>query len=239
VKWGRLPERAARLGFDAVATGHHVRVVHTAAGPRIARGADAAKDQSYVLAVLAPEAVERTLLPVGELTKVDVRARAARLGLRTATKPDSMDVCFIARGGRREFLASRAAAVPGRVVDPAGRRMGAHDGIVHFTIGQRRGVGVAVGERRYVVDVDARTATVTLGRRADLLRPHVVLRDATFPGERPAGAVLAQLRAHGHPVAARLDGDTVRFAAPQPRVAPGQVVALYDGDVVVGAGYAT
>jgi tRNA-specific 2-thiouridylase len=117
--------------------------------------------------------------------------------------------------------------------------VGAHDGIVHFTIGQRRGVGVAVGERRYVVDVDARTATVTLGRRADLLRPHVVLRDTTFPGERPVGSVLAQLRAHGHPVAARLDGDTVRFAAPQPRVAPGQVVALYDGDVVVGAGYAT
>jgi tRNA-specific 2-thiouridylase len=238
VKWGGLLERAARLGFDGVATGHHARVVRTPGGPRVARGADAAKDQSYVLAVLEPAAIERTLLPVGELTKTDVRARAARLGLRTATKPDSMDVCFIARGGRGDFLARRVDPVPGAVVDTAGRRIGAHDGVVHFTVGQRRGVGVAVGERRYVVDLDAGTATVTLGRREDLLRRHVALRDARFAGDRPSGAVLAQARAHGAAVRARLDGDTLCFAEPQPRVAPGQVVALYDGDVVVGAGYA-
>jgi len=238
MKWGRLLRRALDLGFDVVATGHHARVVGTSAGPRIARGADLAKDQSYVLSVLGADAIARTMLPIGDLTKADVRAHAARLGFRTAVKPDSMDVCFISRGGRGEFLSERVDAVPGRVVDHAGNTIGAHDGVAHFTIGQRRGVGVAVGERRYVVDLDARAATVTLGRRDQLLRREVVLEGVSFPGARPLGDVRAQLRAHGAPVRARLDGDTVRFDEPQPRVAPGQVVAIYDGDVVVGAGYA-
>lgn len=242
MKWGRLFDRAVQLGFDAVATGHHARVVRSAGGDRrVARGADREKDQSYVLYMLGQRELARTLLPVGALTKAEVRAHAARLGLRTATKAESMDVCFIERGGRNEFLRSRIDARPGEIVDMEGRVVGRHDGIEMFTVGQRRGHGVATGERRYVVDVDAARATVTLGRRDDLLCDEVVLRDLVFAGSPPrAGApLLAQTRAHGTPFAARLVGGRVRFERPQPRVAPGQVVALYDGDELLGGGIAT
>ncbi len=161
MKFGRLLERADAMGFDAVATGHHARVRAAGAGRYLLRrGADGAKDQSYVLYMLGQAELARVLLPVGELTKAEVRAHAARLGLRTATKPESMDVCFISRAeGRQRFLAGRTAAVPGAVVDRAGREVGRHDGVVGFTVGQRRGLGVAAGERRYVLDVDAGTAT--------------------------------------------------------------------------------
>ena len=241
IKFGRLLERADVLGFDAVATGHHARVHRDDAGRwQLRRGLDAGKDQSYVLYMLGQPELDRTLLPVGELTKAQVRDQAARLGLRTAAKPESMDVCFITRGGREEFVAARAGARPGDVIDGDGAVIGAHDGVSGFTIGQRRGVGVATGERRYVVDLDAATATVTLGRREDLLRDAVELRDLRFVDGSPAtGGVLdVQVRAHGTPQPGRLDGSGVRFECPQPRVAPGQVVALYDGDTLVGGGIA-
>lgn len=242
MKWGRLFERAAQLGFDAVATGHHARVVRSAGDDRrVARGADREKDQSYVLYMLGQRELTRTLLPVGALTKAQVRAHAVRLGLRTATKAESMDVCFIERGGRSEFLRSRIDARPGEILDVGGHVVGRHDGVETFTVGQRRGLGVAAGERRYVVDVDATRATVTLGRREDLLREEVVLRDLVFAGSPPHAGdwLLAQTRAHGTPFSARLVGGSVRFERPQPRVAPGQVVTLYDGDEVVGGGIAT
>jgi tRNA-specific 2-thiouridylase len=242
IKFGALFRRAEALGFDAVATGHHARVTVEPDGSyALRRGADAAKDQSYVLYMLGQEELARTRLPVGELTKHDVRAHATRLGLRTASKPESMDVCFITRGGRRTFLGERIPARAGAVVDTQGATLGVHDGIEAFTIGQRRGLGVAAGERRYVVDVDARTATITLGERRDLLRDSVELRDVTFVAGSPAHRtdLSAQTRAHGAPVASSFDGTTVRFTAAQPRVAPGQVVALYVGDALVGGGIAT
>jgi tRNA-uridine 2-sulfurtransferase len=242
IKFGRLLERADVLGFDAVATGHHARVHRDDAGHwQLRRGLDVAKDQSYVLYMLGQRELARTLLPVGELTKAQVRDHAARLGLRTAAKAESMDVCFITRGGREEFVAARAGAKPGAVVDGDGAVIGEHDGVAGFTIGQRRGVGVATGERRYVVDLDAPSATVTLGRPEDLLRPAVELRDLHFvDGEPTAGDVLdVQVRAHGTPRPGRLDGSHVRFERPQPRVAPGQVVALYAGDTLLGGGIAT
>jgi tRNA-specific 2-thiouridylase len=194
-----------------------------------------------VLYMLGQRELVRTRFPVGELTKADVRAYAARLGLRTADKPESMDVCFITRGGRRSLLAERIPARAGVVVDMHGATVGAHEGVSSFTIGQRRGVGVATGERRYVVDVDARTATVTLGARRDLLRDSVTLEDVTFVDGSPVGRsdLSAQTRAHGAPVASSFDGTTVHFTAPQPRVAPGQVVALYAGDALLGGGIAS
>jgi tRNA-specific 2-thiouridylase len=241
IKFGALLRRADALGFDAVATGHHARTTIDADGSHsLRRGADAAKDQSYVLYMLGQPELSRTRLPVGELTKHDVRAHASRLGLRTATKAESMDVCFITRGGRRRFLAERIPAHAGAVVDTGGRPVGEHDGIAAFTIGQRRGLGVATGERRYVVDVDARSAVVTLGTRDDLLRESVTLRDVTSVGASPAGRsdLTVQTRAHGAPVACSFDGTTVRYATPQPRVAPGQVVALYARDALLGGGIA-
>jgi tRNA-specific 2-thiouridylase len=240
IKFGRLLERSEALGFDFLATGHHARVAAEGGTYSLRRGADRAKDQSYVLYMLGQHELARSKFPVGDLTKADVRAHARRLRLRTAHKPESMDVCFITRGGRNAFLAERVPARAGVIVDAQGAAVGRHEGIAGFTIGQRRHLGVAVGERRYVVDVDARTATVTIGEPRDLLRDAVVLRELTFVDDRPRPAELdAQVRAHGVPVASSLDGTTVRFAAPQPRVAPGQVVALYDGDALVGGGIAT
>ena len=236
IKFGRLLERAADIGFDAVATGHHARVV----GRRLARGRDLGKDQSYVLYMLTEADLARLRLPVGEMTKADVRAEAAALGLRTAGKPESMEVCFITRGGRERFLTERGVMQAGDVVDGAGRVLGHHDGAAAFTIGQRRGLGVAAGKRRYVVDVDAERAAVTVGPFEDLLRDEVRVNGLTFVAGAPPAAtedVLVQVRAHATPFDGRLDGDVIRFAR-QPRVAPGQVVALYRGDVLLGGGIA-
>ncbi len=239
MKWGRLLDRARTMGFDAVATGHHARIAYSGDGSaELRRGEDPAKDQSYVLAVLDQPALAMTLLPVGEMTKADVRAHAQRLGLRTATKAESMDVCFITRGGRKNFLDARIAPTSGEIVDTAGFVVGSHDGVRGFTIGQRRGLAVATGERRYVVDVDATTATVTLGERRDLLRDEIELTRLTVTGApiAPGANVLAQVRSHGaaHP-AVWLD-DVLRWETPQPRVAPGQTVAMFDGDRVLGSG---
>ena len=152
-----------------------------------------------------------------------------------------MEVCFITRGGRERFLAERGVMRAGDVVDPAGRVLGHHDGAAAFTIGQRRGLGVATGERRYVLDVDAGRAVVTVGPFEALLRDDVRLGGLTFvAGVPPATSevLLVQGRAHATPVEGRLDGDVVRFTRPQPRVAPGQVVALYRGDTLLGGGLA-
>jgi tRNA-specific 2-thiouridylase len=243
VKFGRLLERADAMGFAAVATGHHARVWRDADGRwRLGRGADRVKDQSYVLYMLGQHELRRVLLPVGEMTKADVRAHAARLGLRTAGKPESMDVCFISRReGRQRFLASRRPGRPGPVVDAEGKVVGRHEGIAAFTIGQRRGLGVTAGERRYVLDVDASTATVTIGRRDDLLCDTVPVTGLCFVDglvPPPDRGVLVQVRAHGAPLPGRFDGNAVRFERPQARVAPGQVVALYDGDILLGGGLA-
>jgi tRNA-uridine 2-sulfurtransferase len=239
MKFGRVLDRAVQLGYDAAATGHHARVRQTARGLAVARGADPAKDQSYVLYMLGPAELARTLLPVGELTKAAVRERAAALGLRTARKPESMDVCFITKGGRESFLGARISRRSGSVVDTRGSVVGRHQGIDRFTIGQRRGLAVAAGERRYVTDIEPNTGTVTIGTRTDLLRDHVDLVDTTWvSGHPPVGPVLAQWRAHGQAVPARVDDDRVHFDLPQTRVAPGQVVACYDGDTVLGGGIA-
>jgi tRNA-specific 2-thiouridylase len=237
MKWGRAFERAQQLGFDFVATGHHARVVQTDQGPALARGLDMAKDQSYVLYMLGPGELARTVLPVGELTKAEVRERARALNLRTASKRESMDVCFIRRGGREAFLGARIPRRAGSIVEVGGTQVGTHDGVDAFTIGQRRGVGVAAGARRYVVDLSVTDATITVGPREALLRDCVRLRDVHF-ARTPPPDMLVQTRAHGRVTPARLVGRDVVFATPQPRVAPGQVVACYDDDVCCGGGIA-
>lgn len=241
LKFDRLLRRAGALGFDAVATGHHARIVeHPDGTRRVARGADPAKDQSYVVHVLTVEAMPHVRFPVGALTKADVRTAAARLGLVTADKPDSQDVCFItATGGRAAFLGDRLATRPGRVVDTSGAAVGAVPAVELVTLGQRRGLGLAGGtDPRYVVDVDVPAATVTVGARADLLVDRVVLTDLAWVGAAVPGSLLAQVSAHGVPRRARVDGTAVVFDEPGRRVAPGQSVVLYDDDVVVGGGVA-
>jgi tRNA-specific 2-thiouridylase len=241
VKFDRLLARAERLGIDAVATGHHARVVAVADGFRVGRGADRPKDQSYVVHMLGPAALARVRFPVGVRTKADVRAMAAALGLRTADKPDSQEVCFITTGGGREaFLASRIPFTPGVVVDTGGRTVGHVDAVELVTLGQRRGVTGGGGERRYVVAVDRESATITVGSGADLLTGELPLRDLQWVADPEDGSVLVQCSAHGPARPAVIDGATVRWAEPQRRVAPGQSVVVYDSadELVLGGGIA-
>ena len=241
LKFDRLLRRADALGFDAVATGHHARIVEHADGSRrVARGADAAKDQSYVVHMLDEATLERVRFPVGHLTKAEVRAAAARLGLATADKPDSQDVCFItATGGRAAFLEPRLATRPGRVVDGTGSEVGRVDAVELVTVGQRHGLGLPGGSQpRYVTSVDVGRATVTVGRAADLLVDHVELAGLGWTADRRTGPLLAQTSAHGAPRPCHVEGAIVRFDTPARRVAPGQSVVLYDGDEVVAGGTA-
>lgn len=241
LKFDRLLRRADALGFDAVATGHHARIVeHPDGTRRVARGADPAKDQSYVVHVLTAGALRRVRFPVGHLRKADVRTEAARLGLVTADKPDSQDVCFItATGGRATFLGDRITTRPGRVVDASGATVGAVPAIELVTLGQRRGLGLAGGgDPQYVTGVDVASATVTVGGEDDLLVTRVALTDLAWVGLPEGGPLLAQVSAHGSPRPCRVEGTSISFDEPVRRVAPGQSVVLYDGDIVVGGGIA-
>jgi len=253
LKFERLLARADALGFDAVATGHHARVARDPDGTyRLWRGADAAKDQSYVLAMLGQPQLARCLFPVGDGTKAEARAEAARLGLRTADKPDSQDVCFIrSDAGRAGFLGERLPLHDGRLVDHGtGADLGAVTSVELVTVGQRRGMGHGTdGRRRFVTAVDVPARRVTVGPpEAALATGHRLHTAAWVDGPPPTGAGgtaagLAQCSAHGPAVACtvRVDGDgvDVAFAEPQRRVAPGQTIALYDParpDAVVGSG---
>jgi tRNA-specific 2-thiouridylase len=237
LKFDRMLGRAEAVGFDLVATGHHARIVeHPDGVRRLARGADPAKDQSYVLYMLDQQQLARTLLPVGDLTKAAVRAEADRLGLRTATKPDSQDVCFItSSSGRAGFLGRRLELHPGRVVDAAGQQVGTVDAVELVTVGQRRGLGLpGGGDSRYAVAVDLPTRTVRIGAADELDVTEVGLATMVWPTGPVDGPVLAQCSAHGTPREATLHPNphdptqaTVRFAHPQRRVAPGQSIVLY------------
>jgi tRNA-uridine 2-sulfurtransferase len=239
LKFDRLLARADQLGFDQVATGHHARIVSLDDGSlRVARGLDRAKDQSYVLHMLGPAQLRRLQFPVGALTKDEVRARAAALGLRTAAKPDSQDVCFIhSDGGRRTFLGDRIALHPGRVVDGEGAPLGTVSAVELVTVGQRKGLGLGGGDdRRYVLDVDVPGRTVVVGDHRETLVEQVTLAELVWAGEADPGPLEAQCSAHGRTRPCTVHGRVVHWHQPQPRVARGQSVVLYRGEVVVGGG---
>ena len=255
MKFDRLLHRSDRLGFDRLATGHHARVtgIHGGGPLSLRRGVDDAKDQSYVLSMLGQGELARVVFPVGEMTKAEVRAQARRLGLRTAAKPDSQDVCFIAgTEGREGFLAGRMDLHPGEVVDAAGNPAGTVEAVELVTVGQRRGMGHGGdGKRRYVTHVDVAARRVTVGGVDAVARASVFLPASSVTWvDRPlrGGArAVAQVSAHGRPIRCTVetdearDGLVVRFDSAQRPVAPGQTVALYDvhdPDAVVGAGIA-
>jgi len=250
LKFDRLAERARVLGFDALATGHHARVRNADGRWTLRRGADRAKDQSYVVHMLDQRALPRIRFPVGELRdKAEVRRVAAELGLRTATKPDSQDVCFIpTHGGRASFLSRRIPFHPATVIDTAGSTVGTVPIVELVTVGQRRGLGLATagaGRKRYVVEVDPATATVMVGSDADLLVGRAVVGGVTWVDGPVDGPVLVQCSAHGAAHAARAThagGDRVdiEWDEPQRRVAPGQSLVFYDtdDDRVLGGGIA-
>lgn len=247
VRFSALLDRTNVLGADVLVTGHHARVKRDDSGWHLLRAVDGTKDQSYVLHMLGQPELSRIRLPIGEMTKTEVRRRAADMGLRTAAKPDSQDICFVGSGDYREFLSENfpETALPGPVVDTTGAVLGEHDGVTGFTIGQRRGLGIAVGEPRYVVDIDPRDRTVVVGTYEDLLVDGCTVSDVSFTsGSTPAStAVTVKVRYRSNAVGATLQssGDAweVAFDEPHPAPAPGQAAVFYDGDRVLGGGTIT
>ena len=246
IKFSALSARALALGFDTVATGHYARL----SGGRLRRAVDRDKDQSYVLAVLTAEQLRHAAFPIGDTPKPQIRAEAARRGLAVAEKPDSHDICFIPSGNTQAFLGERIGVRRGNVVSADGAVLATHDGVHGFTIGQRKGLGIAGpgpdGRPRYVTAIDADTATVHVGEPADLDVHELIGRAPVFTGgSAPSGAVecAVQVRAHGEiaDAVAELVGDElfVRLRAPLRGVARGQTLVLYrpdpDGDEVLGS----
>lgn len=248
IKFAAVLDRAVALGFDVVCTGHHARLepAGDARGPRLARSVDLAKDQSYVLAVLTPRQLSRAMFPLGDSTKEQVRAEAARRGLAVADKPDSHDVCFIADGDTRGFLQRRLGSLPGPIVDHDGQVVGAHQGSYGFTVGQRRGLGIVSpapdGRPRYVLGIEPVSNTVRVGPADALDVSQITAVRPVWSGcEPPAGPIeaLVQLRAHGEVVPAMAWQEngalSIRLRAPARGIARGQAAVLYEGDSVLGS----
>ena len=237
VKFDVLLDRARRLGFDHLVTGHHVRISTRSGRRRLQRGTDCAKDQSYVLYMLSEADLADLWFPVGDYRKDGLRALAAELGLRTASKPESQDVCFITEAaGRERFLAERIDLHPAELVDAAGRRVGTGPAVELVTVGQRKGLGLGgAPQRRYAVDVDIAARRVTVGGVSELAALGVRLVDHRWAGDPVEGAVLAQTSAHGPTLPARLDAEgQLCWTEPRRRVAAGQAVVFYEGDEVLG-----
>jgi len=250
VKFGLLWRRARELGAARLATGHYARigVDPESGGAHLRTAADAAKDQTYFLFALTRAELERTLFPIGELTKAEVRSEARALGLPVAEKPDSMEVCFVPAGDAAGFVerhAAPGALRPGLVVDETGRAIGRHGGVHRFTVGQRRGLGIAGGPRRYVKAIDAAAGTVTAVPAAALGASGLIAREVTWAaGRAPRGEtpVAVRIRHRHAPVPGRLAAVsaaevTVRFEHPGPAVTPGQAAVFYRGDLVLGGGW--
>jgi tRNA-uridine 2-sulfurtransferase len=253
IKFAAVLDRAVALGFDAVCTGHHARLdpALPAPGPRrLVRSVDSGKDQSYVLAVLTSQQLERAMFPLGGITKDQVRQEAADRGLAVAAKPDSHDVCFIADGDTRKFLRGQLGSAPGAIIEADGTVVGGHDGSYGFTVGQRRGLGLdhpaADGRPRYVLDIEPVSNTVTVGPAEDLDVLEIEAARPVWSGcQEPSGPFdcLVQLRAHGEALPAtceliaRQDGDVVRIQLHRSArgVAGGQAAVLYKGPTVLGS----
>ena len=244
VKFRPLLDHALALDAEFLATGHYARIQKNGHGYELWRAADPAKDQSYVLYTLGQPELSRTLFPLGEYPKAEVREMARHWGLPNADKPDSADICFIPSGDYRRFVRKRVASAAGDIVDSGGTRIGEHTGIIEYTVGQRRRVPARGGdEPLFVLNVDARTNTVTVGRHDELMADGLAAEDLAFcAGEAPAATVLvdARIRYRSEPVPAELsvsDGTAeVRFERPQRAVTPGQAVVFYDAARVVGGG---
>ena len=241
VRFRLLHERLRRAGFDRLATGHYARIDSGPAGPRLMRAADRAKDQSYVLWGIGREALAHTSFPLGELTKKEVRAIAADRGLPVAEREESQDICFIPDGDLASFLSDRRE---GDIVDGSGEKVGTHSGAARYTVGQRRGLGIAAPEPLYVTGVDVGGNVVRVGRGDELLARGADLGETELlvPAEElAAGKVRVRIRYRHEPAAARVElreGGRARvlFDEPQRAVTPGQSAVFYRGEVVLGGG---
>lgn len=247
IKYRALLDRLPALEAEYVATGHYARVEAAEGTPpryRLLRGIDPAKDQSYVLYMLGQDQLARLLLPIGGLTKDEVRAHAARLGLDVAAKPDSVEICFVPGNDYRAFVEGRVEMAPGELRDASGALLGEHRGVAAYTLGQRKGLGVALGEPRFVTAIDAQRNIVTIGPEEDLFTDTVEAAEVTWVGgfaPAPGARLQAKVRYKAEPAAATLAVSggaraVVRFERRQRALTPGQAIAFYDGDEVLGGG---
>ena len=242
VKFKTLLDRAAAMGADYLATGHYARIAKNGGEFDLLRAVDETKDQSYALFTVGQEELSRLLFPVGEHRKSEVRRLAGRLGLPVADKRDSFEICFVP-DDYRAFIAERVSQRPGEIRDTAGSVVGRHGGIGGYTVGQRHGLGVAVGEKRYVVAIDCLENTVIIGGQNDLLCRGLLAEELRWvSGKPPANeaTVLAQTRYRAPAVPARVsmkeERAEVRFEQPQRAITPGQAVVFYEGERVLGGG---
>jgi tRNA-uridine 2-sulfurtransferase len=249
IKFGRLFDYADSIQAEFVATGHYARLL-PGAGPRglpgLARGVDSGKDQSYVLFGIEQRLLARMLLPVGEYRKTEIRRMATQLGVHVADKKDSQEICFVSHGHHSDFIRRKRGPShsAGEIVTSDGAVVGTHDGLERFTIGQRKGVGVALGEPRFVIRLERDTHRVVLGKKEELARPQLTADRTNWLVDLPSQARTCEvkIRYNAPPVPARvtaLPGDRLRveFDQPQYGVAPGQAVVCYDAAQVLGGGW--
>lgn len=249
LKFGDLVTRMDLMELDALCTGHYARIgTHEDGSPALLTALDASKDQSYALARIPYAVLRRVRFPLGSLTKGEVRAHGGRLGLSVWDKPESMDLCFVPDGDYAGFMVQKLGqtrgTLPGPMIDRAGRTVGAHKGIIHYTVGQRKGLGIAAAEPLYVLEVDAARNALIVGPRAALESAGLVTGPMNWlmPAPPAAGTrVEARIRAHHAPAAATLtsrEGGAIAltFDMPQAAVTPGQLCVLYQGERVLGGG---
>jgi tRNA-specific 2-thiouridylase len=248
LKFATLLDRARGLGSSHVATGHYARVSRDGRGRwLLTRSVDPEKDQSYFLFSLTQDQLAGAVFPVGHLTKADVRAQARRLGLAVADKPDSHEICFVPDGDYAGFLEKHepALARAGAIVDERGTMLGSHAGVHRYTVGQRKGLGLATSAPMYVLKIDAAANEVTVGPRQSLDRSSLTASGMNWIGEDAPVSwlpVAAQIRHRHHPAPGRVraldnGGAEFEFDVPQPAVTPGQAVVFYRDDVVIGGGW--
>lgn len=240
VKFTDLLRLARDLGADCLATGHYVRRVEAATGAELHRAADPARDQSYFLFATTQDQLDYLRFPLGGMPKAHVRELAAEIGLGVAAKPDSQDICFVPDGDYAAVVRKvrPEAERAGEIVDLSGRILGAHRGLIHFTVGQRRGLEIGGSpEPLYVVRLDAPANRVVVGPRRALAVSAATLSDINWLGADFTGPLTAKVRSMAKPVPARFEDGTVHFDAPEYGVAPGQAAVLYAGDRVLGGGW--
>ena len=248
IKFKLLIDLAKKLGATKIATGHYA-IIEPGYAPRLRRGRYARKDQSYFLFTLSKEQLNFTLFPLGKLTKTEVRALAGQMNFANAKRPESQDACFVtAKGNFAEALRLRFhdKKESGNIVSPDGKVLGTHEGVYNYTIGQRKGLGVAMGQKAYVTRIDAKNQTVELStNEQDLLATSLIARNVSWIGDVVPSlplTCLAQIRYRSAPaeVTAHMDADNqlvITFSLPQKAVAPGQAVVLYQDDRVIGGGW--
>ena len=243
IKFNFLMDRAAALDASHVATGHYARIKHGPNGYTLSKGVDASKDQSYVLFGMGQRELARTLMPVGDYPKDEIRRLARESGLVNADKPDSQDICFIPFGDYKAFLKENATQRPGDIVDMDGTVLGRHDGIEFFTVGQRRGLGLAAGDPRYVVRLEPDAGRVVVGPKSALYSDRMRVSNVNYVQGPPWETGLnvsvkiryksQEANAVLHPIG---DEALVCFEEPQRAITPGQAAVFYQGDLLLGGG---